>query len=123
MGGNIFKGYAKPIVRENIRPTLKKYIKHLGSIFPNKAHVFENFYPVGSAGKKQVSGDIDLALDFNHLFDNEPYNPEELADYRIVFTEWEALYKKIKSRARTSTDEMCKLKSFLKLIAEPIYSE
>ena len=123
MGGNIFKGYAKPIVRENIRPTLKEYVKHLGSIFPKKAHVFDNFYPVGSVGKKQVSGDIDLALDFKNLFDNEPYNSVELADYRIVHSEWEALYKRIKSRARTSTDEMCKLKAFLKLIAEPIYSE
>jgi hypothetical protein len=32
-------------------------------------------------------------------------------------------YKKIKSRARTSTDEMCKLKAFLKLLAHPIHSE
>ena len=72
MGGNIFKDHAKSIVRENIRPTLDMYIKHLGSIFPKKAHVFENFYPVGSVGKKEISGDIDLALDFKHLFDNEP---------------------------------------------------
>ena len=74
MGGNIFKDHAKPITRENIRPTLKKYIEHLGLIFPNKAHVFENFYPVGSVGKKEISGDIDLALDFKYLFDNEPYH-------------------------------------------------
>lgn len=123
MGGNIFKGYAKPIVRENIRPTLKKYIEHLGHIFPKKAHVFENFYPVGSVGKKQVSGDMDLALDFKHLFEREPYNKEELAQYQITHHEWESLYKKIKSRARTSTDEMCKLKAFLKLLAYPILSE
>lgn len=123
MGGNIFKGYAKPIVRENIRPTLKEYIKHLGFIFPNKAHVFKNFYPVGSVGKKPISGDIDIALDFKHLFDNEPYNAEELADYKIVHSEWESLYRKIKSRARTSTDEMCRLKAFLKLIADPVCSE
>jgi len=122
MGGNIFKGYAKPIVRENIRPTLRRYVEHLRHIFPKKAHVFENFYPVGSVGKKQVSGDIDLALDFRHLFDGEPYNLEELSDYKIAHSEWHCLYQKIKSRARTSTDEMCKLKAFLKLIAEPIYS-
>lgn len=122
MGGNIFKGYAKPIVRENIRPTLKQYISHLGTVFPNKAHVFENFYPVGSVGKKNISGDIDLALDFRHLFDGIPYNSKELSDYGIIHSEWLSLYQKIKSRARTSTDEMCKLKSFLKLIAEPIYS-
>ena len=123
MGGNIFKGYAKPIVRENIRPTLKKYIEHLGYIFPEKAHVFEKFYPVGSAGKKQISGDMDLALDFDYLFDDEPYNHKELLQFRIAHHEWESLYKKIKSRARTSTDEMCKLKAFLKLLAEPIILE
>ena len=123
MGGNIFKGYAKPIVRENIRPTLKKYIEHLGYIFPQKAHVFENFHPVGSVGKKQISGDMDLAIDFKHLFDDEPYNAHELRQYRIIPTDWEAEYKKIKNRARTSTDEMCKLKAFLKMLSVPICSE
>ena len=123
MGGNIFKDHASPIVRENIRPTLKKYIEHLGYIFPKKAHVFEHFYPVGSVGKKEVSGDLDLALDFKHLFDGKPFNNEELRQFRIVPDEWEVLYKKIKSRARTSTDEMCKLKAFLKLLSYPICSE
>ena len=123
MGGNIFKDYASPIVRENVRPTLKKYIEHLAYIFPNKAHVFQNFYPVGSVGKKAVSGDLDLALDFKHLFEGAPYNPEELRDYRIHHHEWVALYEKIKSKARTSTDEMCKLKAFLKLLVYPISSE
>jgi len=123
MGGNIFKDYASPIKREDIRPTLKKYIEHLGYIFPEKAHVFEHFHPVGSVGKKIVSGDMDLAIDFEHLFDNEPYNVDELADYRICRKEWSDLYKKIKSRARTSTDEMCKLKAFLKLLASPLADE
>jgi hypothetical protein len=123
MGGNIFKDYASPINREHIRPTLKKYIEHLGYIFPNKAHVFRNFYPVGSVGKKPISGDMDLALDFRHLFDAEPYNDIELTQYGIVHTEWGALYKKIKSRARTSTDEMCKLKAFLKLLSQAIIRE
>ncbi len=123
MGGNIFKDHASPISRQNIRPTLKKYIEHLGYVFPEKAHVFENFHPVGSVGKKLVSGDMDLAIDFKHLFDDEPYNEVELRNYRIKHDEWEALYKKIKSRARTSTDEMCKLKAFLKLLSYPISSE
>jgi hypothetical protein len=123
MGGNIFKDYASPIVRENIRPTLKKYIDHLGYIFPDKAHVFENFYPVGSVGKKQVSGDMDLAIDFKHFFEKEPYNAEELKQFRVDHSEWQKLYKKIKSRARTATDEMCKMKAFLKLLSTPICSE
>ena len=123
MGGNIFKDYASPILRENIQPTLKKYIEHLGQIFPEKSHVFRNFCPVGSVGKKDKSGDVDLALDFRHLFDGVPYNATELKQYGILYDEWEETYKKIKSRARTSTDDMCKLKAFLQLIVHPIYSE
>ena len=92
-------------------------------MFPKKAHVFKNFNPVGSAGKKSISGDMDLAIDFKHFFDGEPYNAEELRQFRIVPDEWDTLYKKIKSRARTSTSEMCKLKAFLKLLAYPITSE
>ena len=123
MGGNIFKDYASPINRANIRPTLKKYIEHLSYVFPEKSHVFENFHPVGSVGKKQVSGDLDLAIDFKHLFEGEPYNATELKQYKIDRSDWEAMYKRIKSRARTSTDKMCKLKAFLKLLAHPIISE
>ena len=123
MGGNIFKDYASPIVRENIRPTLKKYIDHLGFIFPEKAHIFKHFYPVGSVGKKPISGDMDLALDFKHLFEGKPYNATELRQYKITPSEWDAMYRRIKKRARTSTDEMCKLKAFLKLLAYPIISE
>jgi len=123
MGGNIFKDYASPIARQNIRPTMKKYIEHLGFIFPEKAHVFKNFHPVGSVGKKPVSGDLDLALDFEHLFNNEPYNDTELRQYGINHNEWLSLYKDIKSRARTSTEDMCKLKAFLKLLVNPIISE
>ena len=123
MGGNIFKDYVSPITRQNIRPTLRKYIDHLGYVFPKKAHVFKHFYPVGSVGKKPVSGDMDLAIDFKHFFDNEPYNDTELRQFRIVPEDWKALYKKIKSRARTSTEEMCKLKAFLRLLSYPLVSE
>ena len=94
MGGNIFKEHASPIVREHIRPTLKKYIEHLSLIFPDKTEVFQNFHPVGSVGKKEVSGDLDLAIDFKHLFKEEPYNPTELKQYKIIPPDWEILYKK-----------------------------
>ena len=123
MGGNIFKDFASPIKRENIRPTLNAYIKHLGVIFPKKAEVFKNFEPVGSAGKKDVSGDLDLAIDFSHFFDGDDFNDEELQHYGVPPDEFKELYKKIKSRARTATPEMCKWKAFLKLIAHPIVLE
>jgi len=123
MGGNIFKDFACPIKRENIRPTLSAYIKHLGIVFPKKAEVFKNFEPVGSVGKKDVSGDLDLAIDFSHFFIGEDFNEQEMKDYSIEFDEWTSLYKKIKNKARTATDNMCKWKAFLKLIAYPIVRE
>ena len=46
-----------------------------------------------------------------------------MLDYRIDSVQWEALYKKLKSRARTATDDMCRWKAFLKLIAHPIVAE
>ena len=123
MGGNIFKDHASPIKRECIRPTLSAYIKHLGIVFPKKAAVFKNFEPVGSVGKKDVSGDLDLAIDFSHFFKDDDFNEKELLEYRIKHDEWSKLYKKTKSRARSATDDMCKWKAFLKLIAGPIVSE
>jgi len=120
MGGNIFKDYVSPIKRENIRSTLSAYIQQLGYIFPKKAEVFKNFEPVGSVGKKDISGDLDLAIDSSHFFNGEDFNKDELRDYLIEYDEWQALYKKIKSRARTATDDMCKWKAFLKLLAHPI---
>ena len=123
MGGNIFKDYASPITRDHIRPTLQKYMEHLGKVFPAKANVFKNFHPVGSVGKKEVSGDLDLAIDFSCFFEGADFNRIEMRDYRIDYTQWETLYKKLKSRARTATDDMCRWKAFLKLIAHPIVSE
>ena len=72
MGGNIFKDSASPIKREDIRPTYVEYIKHLGGIFPNKAEVFKGFTLVGSAGRKDISGDLDLAIDINRFFEEKP---------------------------------------------------
>ena len=58
MGGNIFKNIATSIPKDRIEPTIKAYTKALGEIFPMKAHSLTFFEPVGSAGKKPISGDL-----------------------------------------------------------------
>ncbi len=123
MGGNIFKDSASPIKREDIRPTYVEYIKHLGGIFPNKAEVFKGFTLVGSAGRKDISGDLDLAIDINRFFEEKPFNKAEMKDWRIDYDEWEEYYLKLKSRARTSTDNMVKWRAFLKLLGDVIESD
>ena len=120
MGGNVFKNRASPIVRENIRPTYVEYVRHLGTIFPNKPGVFKNFTLVGSAGRKDTSGDLDLAIDMNCFFDGKPFNKKEMADWRLNYSEWEQLHLLFKSRARTSTDNMVKWRAFLKLLGDVV---
>tara|TARA_R110000851_G_scaffold97781_2_gene211596 strand:+ start:4123 stop:4986 length:864 start_codon:yes stop_codon:yes gene_type:complete len=123
MGGNVFKDDASPIKREDIRPTYVEYIRHLGGIFPNKAEVFKNFTLVGSAGRKEISGDLDLAIDINKFFDGKQFNKAEMMDWLVDYDEWEKYYLKLKSRARTSTDNMVKWRAFLKLIGDVIQSD
>ena len=59
-GGNVF-GTTDSIEKDNIEPTIEKFVDQLSKIFPAKASTFKAFEKLGSAGKKAVSGDIDLS--------------------------------------------------------------
>ena len=61
MGGNVF-GTTASIKREDIKPTLLEFFREFKKIFP-KAHAhFTGIKTIGSVGKKEISGDIDLVL-------------------------------------------------------------
>lgn len=68
MGGNVFDG-SSPIKKENIKPTLKEFFKELKEVFPNSSEALHSIVLVGSAGKVEESGDIDLALDKKYITD------------------------------------------------------
>ena len=114
-GGNVFAGKTMSIKRENIQPTLATYFSELKSIFPKKASIFneKNFVPLGSVGKKAVSGDIDLGVSVTDLLDKE-MSDQAIAlwgvDPAAVATEFAQLQK----RARSSTPEQLRMKAFLK---------
>jgi len=114
-GGNVFAGKTTGIRREFIQPTLVAYFAELKHIFPNKAGIFneQHFVPLGSVGKKDVSGDIDLGVSATDLLD-KTMSDESIAAWGVnptsVQTEFEALQK----RARTSTPEQLRMKAFLK---------
>jgi len=114
-GGNVFAGKTTGIRLEYIEPTLAAYFTELKHIFPNKAGIFskQNFVPLGSVGKKAVSGDIDLGVSATDLLD-KAMSDESIAawgvDPKAVQAEFEALQK----RARTSTPEQLRMKAFLK---------
>ena len=116
-GGNVFAGKTMGIKREHIPTTLAAYFAELKSVFPKKAGIFneQNFVPLGSVGKKAVSGDIDLGVSASDLLDKEMSDAAIAAwgiDPAAVATEFETL----KKRARTSTPEQLRMKAFLKLL-------
>jgi len=118
MGGNIFKNKATSIPKDRIEPTIKAYKAALSKIFPLKAHSLQFFEAVGSAGKKPISGDLDLAIDYTHVL--RAFAGYEIGKWGIEMDEWNDLYEKYRKRARTATDEMCKMRSLLTLISAKI---
>ena len=115
MGGNIFKNKATSIPKDRVATTIQAYKNALGEIFPMKAHSLSFFKPVGSAGKKDISGDLDLAIDTTHIV--RSFTGSELEKWGIDWEEWNALYTKIHKRARTATYEMSKMRALLTLIS------
>jgi hypothetical protein len=112
-GGNVF-GTTAPIKKEDIEPTLKKFSEELSRIFPAKASTFKSFQKLGSVGKKEVSGDIDLGYDVKNLFpDGE--NPD-LKGWNVDKTEYEEKVAGIQKRARTATPQQNKLRALIELI-------
>jgi hypothetical protein len=115
MGGNIFKNKATSIPKDRVATTIQAYKNALGEIFPMKAHSLSFFKPVGSAGKKDISGDLDLAIDTTHIV--RSFTGSELEKWGVEWDEWNTLYTKIHKRARTATYEMSKMRALLTLIS------
>ena len=115
MGGNIFKNIATSIPRDRVEPTIEAYTMVLGEIFPMKAHSLSFFKPVGSAGKKPISGDLDLAIDWTHIV--RSFTSSEIGKWGIDWDDWNDLYTKIHKRSRTATYQMSKMRALLTLIS------
>lgn len=111
MGGNVF-GTTSGIKKEYIQSTLNGFIDELCRIFPYQEEYLKGYKVLGSAGKKEVSGDIDLALS-NDLMDNSDawgLRPMQVLEY----------YEKFRKRARTATHEQLMKRAFIVSIADVI---
>ncbi len=115
MGGNVFD-MGKPIKRENIDSTLDGFFTQLKSIFPNASALVDDIIPVGSVGKKPISGDLDLVMD------GEAISKENLPKWGISIEEVEQLAAQIKKRARTATDQEIYRRAVLNIIADRVGS-
>lgn len=118
-GGNVF-GTTAPIAKERIDPTLEKFVEELGRVFPKKASTFTSFEKLGSAGKKDMSGDIDVAYPVAHLTkDGKP----DLEGWGLDQEKFNQYFEKIRKRARTATESQSQLRAMLTLIAEKVNEE
>jgi len=110
-GGNVF-GTTSSIKKEYIQPTLTKFVAELKRIYPK---VDFKFSTLGSVGKKDESGDIDLGMSVDQFMtkDGTPL----LGSWDIDKAEFDALYEKIRKRTRSATETQSKLRAMLELIA------
>ena len=58
-----------------------------------KAQMRNFFEPVGSAGKKPISGDLDLAIDSFHIIRH--FTEDEIQKWGFDYDEWYEKYRKI----------------------------
>ena len=114
MGGNVF-GTTSGIKKEYIQSTLNGFINELCRIFPLRKEYLEGCKVLGSAGKKEVSGDIDLALSNDLVKDSESWG---ISQTRVL-----EYYDKFAKRARTATHEQLMKRAFIVSIADVIKSE
>lgn len=114
MGGNVF-GTTCGIKKEYIQSTLDRFIDELCRIFPLRKEYLEGYKVLGSAGKKEVSGDIDLALSNDLVKDSKSWG--------ISQTKVLEYYDKFQKRARTATHEQLMKRAFIVSIADVIKSE
>jgi hypothetical protein len=120
-GGNIFGDLTKSIKKENIEETVSEYFKQLAKVFPKKSEIFnkKHFHFVGSVGKKDVSGDIDFAVDVSSIVDAD-VSKESVEKWGVDHDKLIEMFKKLKSRAKTSSDSMLMMKALLTEISKII---
>ena len=111
-GGHVFDGGSDKIAKEDIQPTLDAYLKEIKRLFPKAYKWYEKPVTLGSVGKKDYSGDIDLAISDEGLKNVEDWNidPQHIAE----------LFAKYKKRARTSSDEQLTKRAVIVAIGEYI---
>ena len=115
-GGNVFD-ITSSINKENIESTVEKFVDELSRIFPAKAASFKSFEKLGSAGKKEVSGDIDLSYDVKNIFPDGKPDFQGWGVDEGKYNEKVALFTK---RSKTASVDKIQLRAMIELIGEKL---
>ena len=110
-GGNVF-GTTSSIKKEYIQPTLDKFIKELKRLYPKINFDFET---LGSVGKKDESGDIDLGFSINNFITTQ--GEPKLSEWGIDSKEFQSTYEAIRKKARTASELQSTIRAVLQLVA------
>jgi len=113
-GGNIFDDTSS-IKKEYIEPTVKKFKETINKVFPKVKFDYEL---LGSAGKKDVSGDIDLGVNEDVLLNKD--GSVKNKDWNISDEEFINAYEAARKRARTSSEKQTKINVMNKLISHKL---
>lgn len=113
-GGNVWDNSA-PIKKEYIKPTLEKFKAEFSKIFPVASKYFESVITLGSVGKKDISGDIDLAIDEKAF--------EDVNDWKLDPAYLTELFAKFKKRSRSATDAQIMKRAVIVAISEIVNKE
>jgi hypothetical protein len=113
-GGNVF-GTTSSIKKEYIKPTLDNFIRELKRLYPKVNFDFET---LGSVGKKDESGDIDLGFSVNNFI--TPQGKPNLSDWNIDPKEFQSTYESIRKKSRTATELQSTIRAVLQLVATDI---
>ena len=111
MGGNVFD-LTKPIKKENIEPTISKFMEELSRIFPGAKKHFKDIRRLGSVGKKDISGDIDLAISEDSFKDIKEWDLDE--------KHIKELFDGFKKRSKSATDQQIMKRAILVALSEKI---
>ena len=115
-GGNVFD-ITSSINKENIESTVEKFVDELSRIFPAKAASFKSFEKLGSAGKKDVSDDIDLSYDVKNIFPDGKPDFQGWGVDEGKYNEKVALFTK---RSKTASVDKIQLRAMIELIGEKL---
>lgn len=115
MGGHVFAGGSSPIRKEDIKPTLTRFIQDFLKVFPKAKGHFEGVKTLGSTGKKEVSGDIDLALD-EKAFTN-------IKDWGLTQKEVDTYLTQFQKRARSASKQQLTKRAVICCIADKLEAE
>lgn len=115
MGGHVFAGGSSPIRKEDIKPTLTRFIQDFLRVFPKAKGHFEGIKTLGSTGKKDVSGDIDLALD-EKAFSN-------IKDWSLSQKDVGTYFAQFQKRARSASKQQLTKRAVICCIADKLEAE